>query len=120
MSDLGNREIFAKNLQYYMDLKNISRNELVEKVNRRFPKNQIRYSTLSDWINARTYPRIDKIEALSRVLNINKSDLVEDRSEEINEEEIFVGLSKNDISLLTEEEKELIVNMIKNLNKGKE
>jgi repressor LexA len=69
-NNLGNKEIFAKNLQRYMSEKNIDRRELSEKVN-------IPYSTLSDWINAKKYPRIDNIEILANYLKIDKSDLIE-------------------------------------------
>lgn len=37
--------------------------------------------TFSDWINAKTYPRIDKIEMLANYFGILKSDLVEDKSD---------------------------------------
>ncbi len=36
--------------------------------------------TFSDWVNAKTYPRIDKIELMANYFGISKSDLVEDRS----------------------------------------
>lgn len=69
---LENKKVLAKNLQYYMDLNNISRNELIESLD-------LKYMTLSDWLNAKTYPRIDKIELLANYFNINKSDLIEDK-----------------------------------------
>ena len=69
---LENKKVLAKNLQYYMDLNNISRNELIEALD-------LKYMTLSDWLNAKTYPRIDKIELLANYFNINKSDLIEDK-----------------------------------------
>lgn len=72
MSDLGNKKIFAKNLKYYMDLKNISRNEICDKLD-------IKYATFSDWINAKKYPRIDKIEQLANYFDILKSDLIENK-----------------------------------------
>ena len=69
---LENKKVLAKNLQYYMDLNNISRNDLIESLD-------LKYMTLSDWLNAKTYPRIDKIELLANYFNINKSDLIEDK-----------------------------------------
>ena len=51
MSDLGNKEIFAKNLKYYMDYYNKDRNKICEELN-------IPYTTFADWYNAVTYPRI--------------------------------------------------------------
>ena len=36
---------------------------------------------LTDWINGRTYPRIDKIEKMAQYFGVQKSDLVESQSE---------------------------------------
>jgi len=38
----------------------------------------IRYTTLADWLHARTYPRIDAIEKLAQFFNVSKSKLIED------------------------------------------
>lgn len=73
MSDLGNKEIFSKNLQYYMRINNKDRNEVARDLN-------IPYSTLADWYNGNKYPRIDKIQLLADYFNIKKSDLVESRN----------------------------------------
>lgn len=73
MSDLGNKEIFAKNLQYYMNLNNKTRTEVCRDL-------EIPYSTFTDWCNANIYPRIDKIEILANYFEIKKSDLVENRT----------------------------------------
>ena len=67
---MGNREVLANNLKYYMDKHNVTRNDLVDDLN-------IAYMTISDWINAKTYPRIDKIELLAHYFQIEKSDLIE-------------------------------------------
>lgn len=76
MGDLGNKDIMAKNIKYYMDKNGIGRNKLSDDLD-------IRYTTLTDWINAKTYPRIDKIEILANYFGISKSDLVEDRNHDI-------------------------------------
>lgn len=73
MSDLGNKQIMANNIKKYMSLYNKSRVEVCNDLN-------ISYTTFSDWINAKTYPRIDKIELLANYFNIEKSDLVETES----------------------------------------
>ena len=76
MSDLGNKEIFAKNLNYYMELNHKDRNDVCRDL-------EIPYTTFTDWCNANTYPRIDKIESLANYFEIKKSDLVEDKSKNI-------------------------------------
>lgn len=73
MSDLGNKEVFAKNLKSYMKKYNKSRNDIAKIT-------KVPYSTVSSWCNALYYPRIDKIEMLANYFNILKSDLVEDKS----------------------------------------
>lgn len=72
MSDLGNKEIFAKNLNYYMNINKKSRADVCRDLD-------IPYSTFTDWCNANIYPRIDKIEMLANYFDIKKSDLVENK-----------------------------------------
>lgn len=79
---LGNKEIMANNIKYYMNKFDIDRNKLCSDLN-------LKYMTVSDWINAKTYPRIDKIELLAHYFGINKADLVEVNSD-----------SKNDITTI--------------------
>jgi len=78
MSDLGNKVVFAKNLNYYLNISGKERKQVCEDLN-------IKYSTFSEWVNANKYPRIDKIEALANYFGIMKSDLIEDRAKSINE-----------------------------------
>ena len=40
------------------------------------------YTTVTDWLKGKTYPRIDKIELMARYFGISKSDLIEEHSEE--------------------------------------
>lgn len=70
---LGNREVMARNIQYYMDLNGKTRNDVCEALS-------IKYTTFSDWVNAKTYPRIDSIELMANYFGIDKSDLVEDKT----------------------------------------
>ncbi|HFU3726741.1 TPA: XRE family transcriptional regulator [Streptococcus suis] len=70
---LGNKEVMSNNLKYYMNRKGVVRNQLCSDLD-------LKYMTVSDWINAKTYPRIDKIESLANYFGINKSDLIEEKS----------------------------------------
>ena len=72
---LGNKEIMARNIRHYMTLFNKSRNEMCDALG-------VKYTTFTDWINANTYPRIDKIELMADYFGINKSDLIEEYSNE--------------------------------------
>ncbi len=69
------REVFAKNLRYYMESRGKSQKELAEIVGVSAP-------TMNDWLKAKKYPRIDKIEILSNYFGILKSDLIEEKTEE--------------------------------------
>lgn len=75
MSNLGNKETMSKNLKYYMEKSGKNQKELAEIVG-------VSKSTFSEWISAKKYPRIDKIEILANYFKILKSDLIEERSEE--------------------------------------
>ena len=70
MSDLGNEEIFSKNLKYYMELNHKTRYDVCKDLD-------FAYTTFADWYNAKIYPRIDKIELLANYFGIKKSDLIE-------------------------------------------
>lgn len=73
MSGLGNKDIFSKNLNRYLELSNKTRNEVCEALD-------LKYSTFTDWLNGNRYPRIDKIELLANYFNITKSDLIEENT----------------------------------------
>ncbi|MDL2257552.1 helix-turn-helix domain-containing protein [Eubacteriales bacterium OttesenSCG-928-K08] len=74
MSGLGNKEIFSRNLKYYMALNHKERSEVCDILG-------VAYTTFSDWENGKTYPRIDKIEMLANYFGIMKSDLIEDKTD---------------------------------------
>lgn len=75
MSALGNKEVFSQNLKYYIEQSGKDRRELAEIWG--FP-----YSTVSEWINAKKYPRIDRIEIMANYFGIQKSDLIEKKVSE--------------------------------------
>lgn len=72
MSDLGNKEIFSKNLRYYMTLNKKTRNDICNDLG-------FKYTTFTDWYNGNIYPRIDKIEIIANYFRIEKSDLIENK-----------------------------------------
>lgn len=74
MSNIGNKEIMAKNLKFYIERSGKSQKELAELVG-------VAASTFNDWVKGKKYPRIDKIEILSNYFGILKSDLIEDKTE---------------------------------------
>lgn len=69
-NSLGNKELMAQNIKRFMDAKGITRSELCQALG-------FNYSTLADWLHARKYPRIDKIERMANYFGVTKADLVE-------------------------------------------
>ena len=74
MSNLGNKEIFAQNLAYYLERSGRDQKEVASVVG-------VAPSTFNEWMKAKKYPRIDKIEILANYFGILKSDLIEEVSE---------------------------------------
>lgn len=72
MSNIGNKEVMAKNLHHYVERSGKSQKELSEIVG-------VAASTFNDWMKGKKYPRIDKIEILANYFGILKSDLIEDK-----------------------------------------
>lgn len=85
-NDLGNKKIFAENLQRYMEQHGIDRNKLCADLD-------FKYTTVSGWLSAEKYPRIDKIEILAHYFGIKKSDLVEDHNKADKLGRIFVDVT---------------------------
>ena len=88
MSNLGNKEIFSENLQYYVGISGKNQREIAEDLG-------VPYTTFNDWYIGKKYPRIDKIEMMANYFGILKSDLIEDRASKA--ERIAEMKKKNDI-----------------------
>lgn len=71
---LGNKKVMGLNIQRHLDEIGISRRDFAKAIG-------VPYSSLTDWINGRTYPRIDKIEKMAQYFGVQKSDLVESQTD---------------------------------------
>ena len=71
MTGIGNKEILAKNLTDYVERSGKTQKELAKIVG-------VAPTTFNDWMKAKKYPRIDKIEKLAAFFGILKSDLIEE------------------------------------------
>lgn len=69
---LGNKEVMAKNIKRFMEEKNVNQTEMCQDLG-------FKFMTLSDWLHAKTYPRIDKIEMMAKYFGVTKADLVEEK-----------------------------------------
>lgn len=70
MASLENKKTMSQNLKYYMNLIGKSQKEICKDLG-------FKEMTFSDWVNAKTYPRIDKIELMAQYFHVKKSDLIE-------------------------------------------
>ena len=70
MSD-NTREIFAKNLSYFLDLRGKSQIDVSRDLD-------VATGTVSSWVNGAKFPRVDKIQALADYLGVRMSILIEE------------------------------------------
>lgn len=68
---MDNKYVFANNLNHYMKKYGKSRRDISEALG-------ISYYTVTDWVNGKKYPRMDKVEMLANYFGILKSDLIEE------------------------------------------
>lgn len=110
MSNIGNKETFAKNLSYYLQRCGRDQKEVAEVVG-------VAPSTFNEWVKAKKYPRIDKIEILANYFGILKSDLIEEKGEKKPPEEPKLTEGEKMLldlfRLVPEENKKMIVEMIR-------
>ena len=67
-------KIMAENIKLYLNKNGKTPANLIADLG-------IKRSTVYNWLNGVSYPRIDKIELLANYFGINKADLVEDKTE---------------------------------------
>jgi transcriptional regulator with XRE-family HTH domain len=108
MSNIGNKETMSKNLKYYIEKSGKDRKDLAKIWG--FP-----YSTVTEWINGKKYPRIDRIEIMADYFGIQKSDLIEEKTEKSTDEQMLTDAEKTLLSLFREvpvEMQDIVLGMI--------
>lgn len=68
--EYSSRAIVAANIKMFMREKGVTASDVCKALN-------IPNATFSDWINAKTYPRISKLEKLADYFGVRKADLVD-------------------------------------------
>ena len=106
---IGNREVFAKNLKKQISRSGKHRRQIAEELD-------CSYSTLTDWVNGKKYPRIDSIEKLAEYFGVSKSDLIEDFSEIKKDNERLAAII---VKLRTNKELLDVVDRLVSLDKAK-
>ena len=98
------KDSFVDNLKYYLKLRGKTQADLAKYLNVSKP-------TITNYITGVNLPRMDKVDKICEFLFIRRSDLLEKRKEETNDEEVL--LLARDIISLDEEQKAIIESMIK-------
>ena len=73
MTNQEQTQIFQKNLLRYLHDSNKSQKEVADAIG-------VNYQTFSTWCCGVAYPRMGKVQALADYFHINKSDLIEDKT----------------------------------------
>lgn len=68
------RKIFIKNLNKYLDSFQMNQADLANRLS-------VNKSVVSSWLSGSRYPRMNTMEKIANIFNIEKSDLIEDKSE---------------------------------------
>ena len=67
-----NRQVMAKNILHFMEVKGVNATDVCKACG-------FKQNTFSDWVNGKTYPRIDKIETMANYFGVSKALLVEEK-----------------------------------------
>lgn len=70
------KQIMATNLKKYLDRTKKTQTDLAKDLN-------IPEMTVSNWVKAKTYPRIDKVQLMADYFNITRADLTEEHPENL-------------------------------------
>ena len=80
MDDSIYKKIFSKNLQRLMLLNDKTQTDIIDDLG--FTR-----SAVSSWVIGTRLPRMDKVDALAKYFHCNRSDLIEDKTEEARAED---------------------------------
>ncbi|MFR9278552.1 MAG: helix-turn-helix domain-containing protein [Ezakiella coagulans] len=96
---------FKNNIIYYLNLRQKTQSDLAKAIG-------VAKTTVSSYVNGVSTPRLDKIDKICDFLNIKRSALLESSVDGLYEDKEIMLLAR-DINNLTEEQRNLILSMIK-------
>lgn len=102
------RKKFKTNLKKIMALKGKNQSDIVKALN-------FKQSTVSDWLNGKKYPRMDKVQMLANYLNVDIIELVDNQS---NDSITFTNTEKaliKNYRQLNEQNQQAVTTMINSL-----
>lgn len=103
-TELDPKVIFANNLKRYLHLSGKTQKEVAVAID-------VTPGNFCDWVNCRSYPRPEKVQALADYFGIKKADLVEELSvdkDELDNQKVIELFHK-----VPKEKRELVLSMIR-------
>lgn len=67
---MNKNDIFANNLSYYLRKFGYAQNTFADAMN-------VSEATVSEWMNGKKFPRINRLEQMTEIFNCHKSDLID-------------------------------------------
>lgn len=103
---MGNvKDNISKNLSYYMELNDLNNKELSRLLG-------VDESTVGKWLLKKSTPRMGMVEKLAALFDVNKSDILEDKSEERDMSDLTPVILAREMKGLSEGQIEIIRAMI--------
>lgn len=78
MSELEFNEIFSKRLKYYLNKYDMTQSELAKRLN-------VSTQSVTNWCKGDKSPRMDKVDAMCKIFNCRRTDLMEDKTDADNQ-----------------------------------
>lgn len=75
MGNIENKVVLARNLRRFLELRGMQDKDLMDITG-------ASQTAISEWLNAKKYPRIDKIEKMANYFGVPKSALIEDNDDD--------------------------------------
>lgn len=75
MSEREFNEVFSKRLRFYLKKYEITQNELAKRLG-------VGTTSVYNWCNGIKSPRMDKVDAMCKIFNCKRSDLMEDKEDD--------------------------------------
>lgn len=104
-----NKEVMSRNIRKLIASRGLNVKDFAAELG-------FKYTTVLDWVNGKTYPRIDKIESMAKFFNVDKSFLVEDQTTKDTERPLTENQKLIAYSIdpdISDEEREDIMQLVK-------
>ena len=93
-------KIFSKNLRYYLEKYDMTQLELSKRLG-------VGTTSVYNWCNGLKSPRMDKVDAMCKIFNCKRSDLMEDKTISDNNSEYYLNPETKKVAQEIFENKEL-------------